>query len=135
MNAKPINVARQLVADRRASYEGDALRRRLRRLSRRPVYEVPVRESRSEARVPAPPSGPMLEGLRPSVGEGGPPTILSYAGPAAAELGRLVSELAEPGPSPSVEPAGGATRLFEVVLGLLERLAADRPVLLIIEDL
>ncbi len=82
-----------------------------------------------------PPFGPIVEVLRTLVREDGPATILSYAGPAAAELGRLVSELAAPAPSTSAEPAGGATRLFEVVLGLLERLALDRPVLLIIEDL
>ncbi|MCU1465431.1 MAG: hypothetical protein JWM72_1359 [Actinomycetia bacterium] len=40
MNAMPMNVAQQLVADRRASYEGFASRRRLRMLSRRAVYEA-----------------------------------------------------------------------------------------------
>ena len=40
MNAMPMNVAQQLVADRRASYEGFASRRRLRLLSRRAVYEA-----------------------------------------------------------------------------------------------
>jgi hypothetical protein len=53
MNHMPINVARQLVADRQASYEGVALRRRLRRLSRRPVYDAPVPRVASEP-VPAP---------------------------------------------------------------------------------
>jgi hypothetical protein len=38
MNAMSMDLAQQLVADRRASYEGFAARRRLRRLSRRPVY-------------------------------------------------------------------------------------------------
>lgn len=54
MNAMPINVARQLVADRRASYEGVALRRRLRRLSRRPVYEAPIHQVASKSSVPTP---------------------------------------------------------------------------------
>jgi hypothetical protein len=40
MNAMPLNVAQQLAADRRASYEGAALRRRLRRLARGPVSEA-----------------------------------------------------------------------------------------------
>jgi hypothetical protein len=53
MNAMPLNVAQQLVADRRASYEGVALRSRLRRIARRPVYEAQTHES-SEPRVPAP---------------------------------------------------------------------------------
>ncbi|MGZ4241832.1 MAG: hypothetical protein ACXVQ7_09525, partial [Actinomycetota bacterium] len=38
MNAMPMDLAQQLVADRRASYEGFAARRALRRLARRPVY-------------------------------------------------------------------------------------------------
>ncbi len=81
-----------------------------------------------------PPFGPMVEVLRTLVREDGAGTIRSYAGPAAAELGRLVSELAGPDQGVAVE-APGAPRLFEVVLGLLERLALDRPLLLVIEDL
>ena len=61
MNAMPINVARQLVADRRASYEGVALRRRLRRLSRRPVYEAPVGRVASKSPTPTPPAVTIAE--------------------------------------------------------------------------
>jgi DNA-binding CsgD family transcriptional regulator len=82
-----------------------------------------------------PPFGPMVEILRTLVRDDGAAAIRSYAGPAAGELGRLVSELAAPDLDVAVEPSGGATRLFEVVLGLLERLGLDRPVLIIIEDL
>ncbi|MCU1428337.1 MAG: transcriptional regulator, LuxR family [Actinomycetia bacterium] len=82
-----------------------------------------------------PPFGPMVEVLRTLVREDGAPAVRAYAGPAAAELGRLVSELAAGEQNVAVEPSGGATRLFEVVLGLLERLALDCPLLLIIEDL
>jgi hypothetical protein len=53
MTAMPIIVARQLVADRRASYECAARRRHLRRIARRPVYEAQVHVA-SEPRVPAP---------------------------------------------------------------------------------
>ncbi len=82
-----------------------------------------------------PPFGPIIEVLRTLVREDGAAAILAYAGPAASELGRLVAELAAPGHAAALEPTGGAARLFEVVLGLLQRLALDRPVLLLIEDL
>ena len=97
----------------------------------------------------APPFGPMVEILRTLVREDGATAVRTYAGPAAGELGRLVSDLASPEP-PSVpepvigasgpaggaiDPASGATRLFEVFLGLFERLAHDRPVLVIVEDI
>lgn len=82
-----------------------------------------------------PPFGPMVEVLRTLVREDGAASVRSYAGPAAAELGRLVPELAPPDQDPRVEPPGGAARMFEVVLGFLERLALDRPVLLVIEDI
>ena len=83
----------------------------------------------------APPFGPMVEVLRTLVREDGATTVRSAAGPAASELGRLVPELAEPGADIGAEPQGGATRLFEVVLALLERLALDSPVVLLLEDL
>jgi hypothetical protein len=54
MNAMPMNVAQQLVADRRASYEGFASRRRLRMLSRRAVYEA----SETSGAHPAPAATP-----------------------------------------------------------------------------
>ena len=89
-----------------------------------------------------PPFGPMVEILRTLVREDGATAVRTYAGPAAGELGRLVSELASPEPAGvpepvigAIDPAGGATRLFEVFLGLFERLARDRPVLVLVEDL
>jgi ATP/maltotriose-dependent transcriptional regulator MalT len=82
-----------------------------------------------------PPFGPMIEVLRALVREEGAAAVRSYAGPAAGELARLVPELAPPEQSSALDLATGAARMFEVVLGLLERLARDRSVLLIIEDL
>jgi hypothetical protein len=55
-----------------------------------------------------PPFGPMVEVLRTLVREDGATAIRSYAGPAAGELGRLVSELAPPGEHAVVEPPGDA---------------------------
>ncbi len=57
------------------------------------------------------------------------------AGRPAGELGRLLPELAEAGGQPEEAYQGEArARLFEQVLGLLERLAEAAPVALIIED-
>ena len=82
-----------------------------------------------------PPFGPMVEILRTLVREDGVAAVRAYAGPAAAELGRLVSELTPFGHDDAREPPGGATRLFEVFLGLLERLAVEQPILMLVEDL
>jgi DNA-binding CsgD family transcriptional regulator len=82
-----------------------------------------------------PPFGPMVEVLRTLVREDGANAVRAYAGPAAGELARLVPELTAPEPDRGLEPGGGAVRIFEVVLALLERLARDSPVLLLVEDL
>ncbi len=82
-----------------------------------------------------PPFGPMVEMLRALVRADGAGAIRAHAGPAAAELGRLVPELEAPGRDAPADAPGGATRLFEVVLGLFERLAVDTPLVLIVEDL
>jgi DNA-binding CsgD family transcriptional regulator/tetratricopeptide (TPR) repeat protein len=81
----------------------------------------------------APPFAPLIEVLRTIVREDGADAVRAAAGPGAAELARLVPELATgavAGDTPS-----SAARLFEVVLGLLERLAAEQPLLLVVEDI
>ena len=55
------------------------------------------------------------------------------SGPRAAELARLLPELAPAGAPP---PAGGdSAQLFELLLGVLTRLAAEQPLVLVLEDL
>jgi DNA-binding SARP family transcriptional activator len=51
-----------------------------------------------------------------------------------SELARLVPELDESRPSPPEGP-GNHRRLFEAVVALVHRLAADRPLLFVLEDL
>jgi len=51
------------------------------------------------------------------------------------ELGRLFVGLGLPAPPALGDPALERTRLFEAVLRLVERLAADAPVLLVLDDL
>ncbi len=58
-------------------------------------------------------------------------------GPARADLARLLPELGPAGGAPAVfdQMATDPARLFELVIGLLDRLGQDRPVALVLEDL
>ena len=84
------------------------------------------------------PYAPFVEILRElvrSTPEGRLPAVL---GPGRAELTRLLPELATR--AADLPPAGeldrtSQARMFEVVLGVLERLAKDRAIVLVIEDL
>ena len=85
------------------------------------------------AGLPFAPFTGMLRQLVRELGSGGVRELL--AGRSASELGRLLPELAEPADQPAEAYRGEArARLFEQVLGLLERLAQATPVALIIED-
>jgi hypothetical protein len=57
------------------------------------------------------------------------------AGEAGVGKSRLVAELAAPASAPGPPPATSPGRLFELLLGVVHRLAARRPVLLVVEDL
>ena len=88
------------------------------------------------------PFGPIVEVLRALARDGDPKTIAAAAGPTLPILARLVPELS-PAPSDgdgTAAPVSGGDdwlqiRIFEGLLHLLGRLAAERPVLLVIEDL
>ena len=51
------------------------------------------------------------------------------------DLSRLFGNLALPPPAPSGDPALERTRLFEAVARLVERIAADHPLAILIDDL
>jgi DNA-binding CsgD family transcriptional regulator/tetratricopeptide (TPR) repeat protein len=83
------------------------------------------------------PYAPFVEALRGLVRRLGASERDAIIGPARAELARLVPDL-----GPVTESAGSALdlgsaqgRLFELLLAVLERLAATTPVLIVIEDL
>jgi DNA-binding CsgD family transcriptional regulator/tetratricopeptide (TPR) repeat protein len=85
------------------------------------------------AGLPFAPFTAVLRQLAHELGADGVRALL--AGRSASELGRLLPELAEPADHPAEAYRGEArARLFEQVLGLLERLAQATPVALIIED-
>ncbi|MFD0579527.1 helix-turn-helix transcriptional regulator [Dactylosporangium darangshiense] len=89
----------------------------------------------------------VLSGQCLELGEEGPPfapfaaalrDLLRAAGPAAfagheQEFARLLPELGPVGPEPVVDAQRGS--LFELVAGLLARLAGERPLVFVVEDL
>src|SRR5215203_400671 len=82
------------------------------------------------------PYAPIVEALRALPGEVGVIGVRELAGPSWAELGRLLPALGAPEADPAgpADPAAQA-RLFEVLLGLVGRLGAQAPLVLVVEDL
>ncbi|MBB5785662.1 helix-turn-helix transcriptional regulator [Jiangella mangrovi] len=74
---------------------------------------------------------PLVGALRGLYAEFGAERLLELAGPGADALAGLVPEL---GVAP-VEGPEGRGRLYEVVSSLLERVAAERPLVVLLEDL
>jgi DNA-binding CsgD family transcriptional regulator/tetratricopeptide (TPR) repeat protein len=79
------------------------------------------------------PFGPLVEMLRALAGTSDGGELASVVGPAQAELGRLVPELADPAveEEPAARDAGQTLELFR---GAIARLAARRTLLLVFED-
>jgi ATP/maltotriose-dependent transcriptional regulator MalT len=81
------------------------------------------------------PYAPVSQALRQLVRELDPAALEQVVGPGRAELARLLPDL---GPAEATAPATGElarARLFERLLGVIERLAAERPLVLAVEDL
>jgi predicted ATPase len=79
------------------------------------------------------PYAPILEALRPLPDKLGTEAVRELAGPSWPEPARLLPSLGEPLAGPAVEAA--QSRLFELLLGLLGRLAEQAPLVLVVEDL
>jgi DNA-binding CsgD family transcriptional regulator/tetratricopeptide (TPR) repeat protein len=76
---------------------------------------------------------PLVDALR-TLARTTPAVVLDrILGPARPELARLLPELAGGDGPPAL--AGSTAQLFELVLGVLGRIAADRPLVLVVEDL
>jgi DNA-binding CsgD family transcriptional regulator/tetratricopeptide (TPR) repeat protein len=84
------------------------------------------------------PFAPVIQALRGLAGDLDEAELEAVAGPARAELGRLLPDLAWGGGA-TAGAAGasqaGQGRLFELLLGVVQRLAATAPLLLVLEDL
>ncbi|MBL7517923.1 AAA family ATPase, partial [Frankia sp. CNm7] len=88
------------------------------------------------------PLAPVVEALRGLARRVGPDALTGLAGGRREELARLLPELGGAPPAIAApRPAGpeaagpGIGRLFDLVLGVIEALSAERPVLFLIEDL
>jgi DNA-binding CsgD family transcriptional regulator len=86
------------------------------------------------------PFAPVIQALRGLADQLDRAELAAVAGPARHELARLVPDLAwggEPATSAGAMGAGqaGQGRLFELLLGLVQRLAAAAPLLWVVEDL
>ncbi|WP_045875257.1 helix-turn-helix transcriptional regulator [Pseudofrankia sp. DC12] len=81
------------------------------------------------------PLAPVVEALRGLARQLGPDGLVGLVGDRRDELARLLPELGRGAPPAPGEDAHSSGRLFDLVLGLLEALAAARPVLFVIEDL
>jgi len=83
------------------------------------------------------PYAPFTEAIRGWV-RGVPPSVwAAIVGPAGGQLATLIPGLRQPGgPAPDAgDLAGRQARLFDAVLAVLGRLAAERPAILVLEDL
>jgi ATP/maltotriose-dependent transcriptional regulator MalT len=78
------------------------------------------------------PYAPMLEALRPLWAGLGSDDLAEVLGPASTELRSLIPEL---GPAVAADAVPGAGRVFELLRGVLQRLAERQALLVIIEDL
>lgn len=81
------------------------------------------------------PYGPFVDALRSLSTDLDPATLQAIAGPAAADLARLVPGFGATPEDGPVHTEWVQSRLFEGVLGVLTRLAERAPTVLIIEDL
>ena len=82
------------------------------------------------------PLSPVVDVLRSLMRQMPDDELDEVLGPARIELARLLPEL-DPRTPASAAPAGaeGNARVLELVFGVIQRLAADRPLMLVIEDL
>jgi len=77
----------------------------------------------------------MVEALRSLARIVDPGELERVLGGAGGELARLVPELGVPAPGEQASGPLAPSRLFELVLGVLHRLAERAPVLLVVDDL
>jgi tetratricopeptide (TPR) repeat protein len=82
------------------------------------------------------PFGPLAHAFRSLMRDTSPEELDAFVGPARSELAQVLPDL-DPDSTPRTTPLGdgGTARLLELVVGVVERLAADRPLMFVIEDL
>ncbi|HKF84546.1 MAG TPA: AAA family ATPase, partial [Candidatus Limnocylindrales bacterium] len=85
----------------------------------------------------APAYGPFVEALRGLVATEPPERLPALLGPWRTELARVLPELEPrvPRGAPAEFDRTGQARLFEIILGVVERVAARAPAVLVVEDI
>jgi DNA-binding CsgD family transcriptional regulator/tetratricopeptide (TPR) repeat protein len=78
----------------------------------------------------APAYGPFTAALRALAREVGTDRMVELAASGASELAQLLPEFGTPPP----QAGSGPTRLFETILTVVERLAEERPLVVVVED-
>jgi DNA-binding CsgD family transcriptional regulator/tetratricopeptide (TPR) repeat protein len=82
------------------------------------------------------PLSPVVDALRTLTRVMDPDELDAFLGPARADLARLLPELdPEAASTPAAAGDSGGSRLLELVFGVIQRLSAERPLMLVIEDL
>jgi ATP/maltotriose-dependent transcriptional regulator MalT len=82
------------------------------------------------------PLSPVVDALRTLTRVMDPDQLDGFLGPARADLARLLPELdPDAAGTPAATGESGGARLLELVFGVIQRLSADRPLMLVIEDL
>jgi DNA-binding CsgD family transcriptional regulator/tetratricopeptide (TPR) repeat protein len=81
------------------------------------------------------PLAPLIDALRTLARTTAPDELAEVLGPARRGLGRLLPELDPGGAAEPAADGSQVSQLLELVLGLLGRLSARRPLLLVLEDL
>jgi len=82
------------------------------------------------------PFGPLAHVFRSLMRDTSPEQLDAFIGPARSELAQVLPDLdPDSALSTSSLGEGGTARLLELVVGVIERLAADRPLMFVIEDL
>ena len=82
------------------------------------------------------PFGPLAHALRMLMRDTAPEELDALLGPARSEFARVLPDL-DPDAALRTAPLadGGTARLLELALGVIERLAEDRPLMFVVEDL
>ena len=81
------------------------------------------------------PYAPVAELLRDLVARAGADAVRAKAGPAWPELARLVPALAPGDEAPATANTAGMSRLFQACYSLFDAISAERPLVLVVEDL
>ena len=98
------------------------------------VREVRVIEGRCSSTESSVPYAPLMNALRFRIAKGEGEAVAEMLGPLRAVLAPIFPQLPENASGANGEPERKRDRPFELIFAVLQRLAADEPMLLVLED-